>query len=220
LRDVIVNLLEAALVMNNRRLTDTDHTATLPFCCLRAGMGPAFAATLAEPAPVPYYVHFTWPGTALCNQSTLLLRDYATAVPYGWVAAANATNGQAGGSGADKSTQQQQGAVYGSDVDTVNGSYSGSFIISYSNCSLVCPQSLTAASCPGQDPRNATGCIAAAYQRRNPDRLLDPGSAAFAAANVGRQQGSGGNYGLSVVLPAVLASVLGEKCATAQDRLC
>jgi hypothetical protein len=151
-------------------------------------------------------VHFTWPGNTICNNSALLLRDYAAAVPFGWVAAA--ANASANASG-NAQQQQQQTAVYGGDVDKVNGSYAGSFLISYANCSLLCQQPLTAASCPGVDPRNTAACIAAAYQQRDPDRLLVPGAAAFAAANAGKQ-GTGGNYGLSVVLPAVLASVLGE----------
>jgi hypothetical protein len=194
----------------------------MSLCLLFAGMGPAFAATLAEPAFAPYYVHPTWPGTALCNETALILRDYATAEPYGWVAAADASNAAANTSSnpQQQQQQQQQGAVYGGDVDTVNGSYAGSFIVHYANSSLLCERPLTAADCPGLDPRNATACIAAAYLQRNPDRLQEPGSAAYAAANAGQQQQqSGRNYGLSVVLPAVLASVLGKRGALQRQQL-
>jgi hypothetical protein len=108
------------------------------------------------------------------------------------VAATDAANAAANTSNPSNSQQQQQqGAVYGGDVDTVHGSYAGSFIIHYANSSLLCQRPLAAADCPGQDPRNASACIAAAYLQRNPDRLMEPGSAAYAAANVGQQQQSG-----------------------------
>jgi hypothetical protein len=184
-------------------------------------MGPAFAATLAEPAFAPYYVHPTWPGTALCNESALILRDYAAAEPYGWVAAADASNAAVNNSTPSnpQQQQQQQDAVYGGDVDTVNGSYAGSFIVHYANSSLLCERLLTAADCPGLDPGNVTACIAAAYLQRDPDRLMEPGSAAYAAASAGQQQQSGRNYGLSVVLPAVLASVLGARGTVLGNQL-
>ncbi|KAF6258032.1 hypothetical protein COO60DRAFT_1693831 [Scenedesmus sp. NREL 46B-D3] len=189
------------------------------------GMGPAFAATLPEPAAAPYYAHSSWPDAALCNEASLILRDYAAAEPYGWVAAANAPTSAAaaaaaaaasGGASSSPQQQQKRAAVYGSEVDTLNGSYSGTFLIRYANSSLLCTQPTAAADCPGQDPGNATACVAAAYQRRNPDRLLEPGAAAYAAAGARwREQQSGRSYGVTVVLPAVLASVLGAAALAA-----
>lgn len=176
----------------------------------RAGFGPAYAATLSDPASVPYYVNPTWPSINLCSQQALLLVDYAEQDPYGWVngappaAAATAANSNATQQ-PPQQHQQQQGPTYGSDVDLTDGSYSGNFTIHYLVSALLCPQPLSAAACAGMDPSNVTGCLAAAYDRLNPDHLMLPGSAAYAAAAAHRH----GNHGVQVVLPAVLASVLG-----------
>jgi hypothetical protein len=182
----------------------------LPPCFCPAGFGPTYAATLSGPAAVPYYVHPSWPGMALCNQTALILKDYAYTDPHGWQNTTEAA-AAAAGSGSSNSTpaaaaapQQQQGQVYGSEVDSVDGSYSGTIVMHYTQSAILCPQPLTAVECP--DPRNASACLVAAYQRLDPDKLMVPGAAAYRAAEGQRKR----RYGLTVVLPAVLASVLGE----------
>jgi hypothetical protein len=146
---------------------------------------------------------------ALCNQPALILKDFAYTDPHGWqntsqaAAAAAAAPGNSSAANATQQ-QQQQGAVYGSDVDAVGGSYSGTFVIHYTQSASLCMQPIPTAACP--DPRNASACLAAEYERLNPDRLMVPGAAAYRAAEGQRKR----RYGVTVVLPAVLGSVLGE----------
>jgi hypothetical protein len=154
---------------------------------------------------------------ALCNQTALILKDFAYTDQHGWQntseAAAAAAAAAADPAAANASSpaasqqqqQQQQGQVYGSDVDAVDGSYSGTFIMHYTQSALLCPQPIATAACP--DPRNASACLAAAYVKLNPDRLMEPGAAAYRAAAGQRKR----HYGVSVILPAVLASVLGKE---------
>jgi hypothetical protein len=181
--------------------------------CESAGFGPTYAATLSGPASVPYYVHPSWPSATLCNNSALVLKDFAYTDQHGWqntTEAAAAAAAAAAGSGANASSptppqqQQQQGQAFGSDVDAVDGSYSGTFLMHYTQSAVLCPQPISTAACP--DPRNASACLAAAYDKMNPDRLMEPGAAAYRAAAGQRKA----HYGVSVILPAVLASVLGE----------
>jgi hypothetical protein len=148
---------------------------------------------------------------ALCNQTAVILRDFAYTDQHGWQNTSEAAAAASGPAAANASSlegapqQQQQGQVYGSDVDAVDGSYSGTFVMHYTQSALLCPQPIATAACP--DPRNASACLAAAYVKLNPDRLMEPGAAAYRAAEGQRKK----HYGVSVILPAVLASVLGEQ---------
>lgn len=194
-----------------------------------AGLGPAYAATLAAPADIPFYVYPSWPSSQLCSDTDIippiLLKDYASDYTPGWVdgAPVNASQQQQqqplSNATADPQQQQQQhrplsGPMFGSDLDLTNGSFSGTVVIQYINSALICPVLLTpaqiAAGCT--DPGRAVACQAAAYAAADPDRQMAPGAAAYEEAQVaGAVGGGGGNHGVQVVLPAVLASVGGER---------
>lgn len=145
------------------------------------GWGPAYAATLSDPAVTPYYVHPTWPAESLCKQKAAMLVDVATSDPHGWIDDAAQND----------NTAEQPGL----------GSYNGTFTVRYINSAWLCPQPLAVADCSNmEDPE---GCLAAAYDRANPDNMLLPGAAAYRV----QQEQAHKTYGVRVILPAVLASV-------------
>jgi hypothetical protein len=132
---------------------------------------------------------------ALCNQSALILKDFAYTDQHGWqntseaAAAAAPAAANASSPAAPQQQQQQQGQAFGSDVDAVDGSYSSTFIMHYTQSALQCPQPIATAACP--DPRNASACLAAVYVKLNPDRLVEPGAAAYRAAEGQRKRHHG-----------------------------
>eukprot|EP00878_Enallax_costatus_P002645 GHUV01002830.1.p1 GENE.GHUV01002830.1~~GHUV01002830.1.p1 ORF type:complete len:787 (+),score=114.21 GHUV01002830.1:311-2362(+) len=144
------------------------------------GFGPAYAATLSDPAVNPYYVHDTWPAEGLCKQQAALLTDIAVSDPHGWI---------------------DDAATPGNDQPGPGG-YNGSFTVRYINSVWLCPQPLSVADC--SNINDAAGCLVAAYDRANPDNLLVPGAAAYRL----QQKEARRTYGVKVVLPAVLASVV------------
>lgn len=155
----------------------------------------------------------------------MLFKDFALADSQGWVDGAPLTPQQQQqlqqlmSNASSQPPQQQQVPLFGSDLDFVNGSYSGNIEIWYINTPMLC----TDPDVP-PDPHFAPGCTnfqsgeacqVQFYNALNPDRLMVPGAAAYeecAAAGVLCGGGGGGNgrkYGVQVVLPAVLASVGG-----------
>lgn len=193
----------------------------LCYCVLFLGYGPANAATLPAPAPNPFFVHPTWPGNDLCAKTTgpdpMLMYNYAVNAPNGWKESANVT----------KSTGNA--TKFGSDLDHVNGSYSGTYALVYFNSVLLCesiaPAPGVAANC--SVVKQGAACQAKVYAAMDPDRQLVPGAAAYEEAQAAKalHSADGGaaggdgdgssNHGVQVVLPAVLGSVGGElDCCT------
>lgn len=108
--------------------------------------------------------------------------------------------------------QQAELPMFGSDLDQINGSYSGTVMIWYINSALLCPMSLTSAEVAAGclDPSRRAACQAAAYAAVNPDRQMVPGAAAYEAAKLsGADRTAAGAHGVQVVLPALLGAIGG-----------
>lgn len=144
----------------------------------------------------------SWPGTVLCRQQVLLLHDFAYEDRFAWslppkltrpaakavhfAATANTTN-----TSADGDSKVLPAAL----VKQLGPGYNATLPVHYINSTWLCEH--PSAGCVQQPNSNTQkACLLLAYTRINPDVL------ATAAAG-----GSGGSYGVRVVLPAVLASV-------------
>jgi hypothetical protein len=135
----------------------------------------------------------------------LLLVDYAYNDRFGWTqpGSAAATDPGAAPAPAARSTDssnttaQQQQQLPAALVDRLGTGYNGSLPVRYLNSTFICQQRSDAcASTAGATNGTQSACLLAEYAR------FDPDAAAGAVAAAG-----GGNYGVSVILPAVLGSV-------------
>lgn len=142
-----------------------------------------------------------WPSYSLCMQQVLLLPDFAYNDSFGWTLPQNLTRpdalqlmqSAAQDNQATNSTPEQQQKLPNDLVQQLGPGYNGTLPVRYINSVWVCQQpSAACASQPNSTAQRA--CLLQAYTQVNPDR-------AAAAAD------PGGNYGVQVVLPAVLASV-------------
>jgi len=135
-------------------------------------------------------------------QQVLLLPDFAYNDRFGWTLPQNLTRPDAlqlmqpaaQDNQATNSTPEQQQQQLPKDlVQQLGPGYNGTLPVHYINSVWVCQQ--PSAACASQPNSTAQRvCLLQAYTQVNPDR-------AAAAAD------PGGNYGVQVVLPAVLASV-------------
>lgn len=157
-----------------------------------------------------------WPRNEFCDDQVVLLVDCAYNDRFAWTqpgagtspAAAHApTAGNADSVNATGQQQQQQ-QLPPALIERLGTGYNGSLPVRYINSTVVCQQpSAACASAPGGGGNGTNNaCLLAEYA------ALDPDAAAGAAAGGGDP---GRNYGLSVILPAVLGSV-GE-CGEAVD---
>lgn len=141
--------------------------------------------------------------------------DYAVTEHNAWQASSNPANGSSEKNATQTSQQQQETPKFGSDLDDVNGSYSGAYDLWYIRSPMLCPS-------PTPPPGVGDGCSVAAqgdacaaqiYGAVDPDRQMVPGAAAYQEAlAAGIDPNGGGNHGVKVVLPAVLGAVGGKLC--------
>lgn len=135
-----------------------------------------------------------WPQHQFCDQQVLLLVDYAYNDRFAWSRSSATSNQTDSVNATDKGQQQQQ--LPEALVQHLGAGYAGTFPVRYINSTFVCQQpSAVCASAPVNGTQSA--CLLAEYAQLDPD----------AAAGVAAAGDPGRNYGLSVVLPAVLGSV-------------
>jgi hypothetical protein len=133
----------------------------------------------------------------------LLLVDYAYNDRFAWgqpgseAAAKPGAAPAAAARSADSANTTAQQQLPPALVNRLGTGYNGSLPVHYINSTFICQQpSLACASRPGTTNGTQSACLLAEYAR------FDPDAAAGAATAAGSS-----NYGVSVILPAVLGSV-------------
>lgn len=144
-----------------------------------------------------------WPHHQFCDQQVLLLVDFAYNDRFAWDNPAGSGTGDAAAAAAPDDTnataQQQREQLPPAVTSRLGSGYSSSLPVHYINSTFVCQQpSAACADAPSNGTRSA--CLLAAYARLDPDAAAGAGEGAAVGA-------PGRKYGVSVVLPAVLASV-------------
>ena len=204
----------AAVSENYHYGEDQSDTPGAPEETAQTALGDVVVWAIARPADVPYYMHPTWKGQGFCERPAILLQNVALVVPRAYagpaqgsapapigvaVASSNSNGTAEGGTGV---TAEEQGVL---------AAYSEVFTLQMINTAWV-PCTRPVINCT--DPYDSGPCLLRAYAGINPDSnpaALAAGQAAAAqhraAAGGG---GGGGNYGVQVVLPAVLGAV-GER---------
>lgn len=153
---------------------------------------------IPEPTNTPYYFHPSWLGSGICNRAAALLLDFSTDIPAGGYPPSLPA-----APGGNQTVQKGAGFADAMASQLASG---GTFTyIAVKSAWVPCPRPLLNCS----DVYNSYSCLMGAYQSRNPDK----NPALLAAAQAQRDAvkgvagGGGGNYGVKVVLPAVLGTV-------------
>lgn len=136
-----------------------------------------------------------------CDQQLLLLVNFAYSDRFAWRDPAGSGTGAPAAAAPDRTnaTAQQQQQLPPAVTSRLGSGYTSSLPVRYINSTFVCQQpSAACADAPSNGTRSA--CLLAAYVRLDPDAAAGAGGGAAGGA-------PGRNYGVSVVLPAVLASV-------------
>jgi hypothetical protein len=140
-----------------------------------------------------------WPRHRFCDEEVLLLVDYAYDDRFAWSPSPNASSPGAANetdSANSPSQARQQQQLPEALTQRLGPGYSDVLPVRYINSTFICQQpSVVCASTPVNGTQSA--CLLAEYAKLDPD----------AAAGVEAAGDPGRNYGLSVVLPAVLVSV-------------
>jgi hypothetical protein len=145
----------------------------------------------------------SWPNYELCQQQALLLINYAYSDRFSWTLPSDLSRSDALGAmhQADTAAGQTLAPTAAQDrrklpndlIQQLGPGYTGTFVVHYINSTWLCQQ--PSAECARQPNSTAQkACLLQAYTRINPDA-------------VGAAAASTGNYGVQVVLPAVLGSV-------------
>lgn len=148
----------------------------------------------------------SWPNYVLCQQQALLLLDFAYEDRFGWTLPVNITRPEslslmdqqiAAGQAANATTAAAEDPrkLPADLIRQLGPGYNGTLPVHYINSTWLCQQ--PSAECTRQANSTAQkACLLQGYTKVNPDVV-----AAAAAGDPGR------NYGVQVVLPAVLGSV-------------
>jgi hypothetical protein len=156
-----------------------------------------------------------WPRHQFCDQQVLLLVDYAYRDRFAWSRPLNTTPAAPNSPGqlpdsVNGSTQQQEAQpeqqLPPALVQRLGTGYNSTqgLPVQYINSTAVCQQpSAVCANASTNGTQNA--CLLAEYSRLDPDAVA--GAGAETGAGVEAAAPAGRDYGISVILPAVLASV-------------